>query len=323
MKTGWIAFLLMFAFLTGFDFSMAAESGYPTKSVEIISGQPGGGIDIGARMIAERAKEYLGQPVIVVSKPGGAGRVALNYVAKAKPDGYTLVALSDPAIVLIPHLEKVEYKPFDDFTFIVQYGLMDVGVAVSADSPFQNMKDLVEFARANPEKLTISVFGATSAGAVALSAIALREGVKIKIVPFSGGAAAGSALLGGHVLVTANALPVLSPHVKAKKVKMLAIMGEERDSTHPDVPTLKEVGYPIVFQNWYFIAGPKNLENSVAKKLEQSFRKVIELPEYTKFAKDQMLWARNPVSGMDLREGLIKRSRETEELLNRLGLLVK
>ena len=323
MKTKWISFVVTFSFLIGLTSAMAAETRYPTKPIEIISGQPGGGIDLGARMISEYSRNYFEQPVVVVSKPGGAGRVALNYVANAKSDGYTLVALSDPAIVLVPHLETVEYKPIDDFSFIVQYGLMDVGVGVLSDSPFQNMKDLIEFARTNPDKLTVSVFGANSAGGVAFQAIALRENLKIKIVPFSGGVAASTALLSGHVKVTANALPILSPHTRANKLRLLAIMGDERDNSHPDVPTLKELGFPMVFQNWYFIAGPKNLSPAVFKKLEEAFRKVIESSEYVKFAKDQMLWTRNPVSGQALKEAFIRRSQEQEEVLKRLGIVKK
>jgi len=324
MKTRWIAFLVICGFLTGLDFSMAAEPGYPTKTIEVILGfSPGGGTDLSARMIAERAKQYLGQEVIIVNKPGGTGRVALTLVSKAKPDGYTLVALSDPGIVLIPHLEKVNYKPIDDFVFIIQYGLINLGVTVLVDSPFRSIKDLVEYARTNPDKLTISSSGADSPGAVAFQAIALREGVKIKTVPFSGGAAAATALLGGHITVASTAIPVLSPYLQAKQIRLLAVLGDERDNAYPEAPTLKELGYPIAFQSWYFIAGPRNLEKPVVKKLEEAFRKVIESPEYTKFAQDLLIWARNPLSDDDLRDAFIRRSKEHGEIFKNLGMGIK
>ena len=324
MKTRWIGVLVILAFFMSLDFSMAVEAGYPTRPIEMILGfSPGGGTDLGARMVAERSKGYLGQEVVVVNKPGGTGRTAMTLVSKAKPDGYTLVGLSDPPVVLVPLLEKVNYKPFDDFTFIIQYGSMELGVGVQTESPFFSIKDLVDYGRANPDKLSVSSSGPDSPGVMAFQAIALREGIRIRAVPFSGGAAAATAVLGGHITVASTAIPVLSPYVKSKQMRLLAVMGNERDSAFPETPTLKELGYPIVLQSWYFIAGPKNLEKPVVKRLEGAFRRVIESPEYMKFAKDLLIWTKNPLSEEDLREGFIRRSKEHEELIKRLGMGTK
>jgi tripartite-type tricarboxylate transporter receptor subunit TctC len=320
----WVILLVVIGFSACIDTAISAEGGYPTRPIEMVLGfAPGGGTDLGARMLCERAKALLGQEVTVTNKAGGGGRVALTLAAKAKADGYTLVASSDPAVVLIPHLEKVPYKPIDDFTYLVQYGMMDLGFAVSSASPFMKLKDLIDFARANPDTVTVSSTGPDSAGTVAFQAIALREGLTIKIVPFSGGAAAAAAALGGHVTVTANAMPVLSPHVKANKLRLLAVLGDERGITHPETPTLTELGYPIVLQNWYFVAAPRNLEKPVSQKLEDAFRKVIESPEYTKFAKDLLIWTRKPLWGESLKEAFVQRSKDQEELLKRLGIGLK
>lgn len=322
MKTRWIAFSIIFTFLISLDFSMAAEPAYPTKPIQMVVGAaPGGGMDISTRMIAERVKEYLGQEMVVVNKGGGGGSVALTLVSKAKPDGYTLMCVGDPAVVLVPHLEGVSYKPIDDFTFIIQYGLFNVGFSVLADSPFRSIKDLIEFARTNPDKLTVCSMGPDSPGSVGFQALALLESVKIKVVPFAGSGPAITSVLGGHVNVAGTSLMSQAPHIRAKKLRLLAVMGDERDNTYPEIPTLKELGYPIVLQSWYYFAGPKNMEKPVVKKLEEAFRKVTESSEFIKFAKDQLFWVKNPLSGEDLREGLIRRSKEHEELLKKLGML--
>jgi len=322
MKTRHTILLIACAILPGLNVSMAAEPNYPTKPVELSVGvEPGGGIDLSARMIAERIKPHLGQEMVVVNKPGAGGRVALTFLSKAKPDGYSLTSVGDPAIVLIPHLEKVMYDPIDDFTSVIQYGSFNIGYSVLADSPFQSIKDLIAFARANPEKLTVCSMAVDSPGSIGFQAMALHEGVKVKIVPFSGSGPAISAVLGGHVTVAGTSLSSQMPHIKAKKFRLLAVMGDERDPAYPETPTLKELGYPIVLESWYYIYGPKNMEKPVVKKLEEAFRKVIDSPEFTKFAQERLFWVKRPVAGEDLRTALVRRHKEHGELLKKLGMI--
>jgi len=322
MKKGWIVFLVWgILFFFGLD-SMGAETAYPTRPIEITIGYaPGAGTDLGARMIAEQSKKDLGQDIVCVNKPGGAGRIALTLIAKAKPDGYSLAATTDSAIIAVPHLEKVPYKAMEELTFISQFGTLDFGVTVAMDSPFKTFKDVIQFARANPDKLTIGIIGVGSADHVAFQALALQENLKVKFVPFSGAAPTMTALLGGHIMMASPASSGYAPHVKGKTARLLAVLGEERMEQYPDVPTLKELGYPsLVFQSWYVISGPRNMEKSIVNKLATAFGKAMATPEFIKLAKDLEIYAPKTLSGDELREGLVRRDKINAELFKKLGL---
>ncbi|MFB3885863.1 MAG: tripartite tricarboxylate transporter substrate binding protein [Thermodesulfobacteriota bacterium] len=324
MKTAAIAFIISGLFLT-IDLSMAAESGYPRKPIEIIVGYaPGGGTDLGARMIAANSKKFLGQELVIFNKPGGAGRVAMTILSKAKPDGYTLGGSTDTSIIYSPHIEPVSYKPLEDFTFITRYGVLNTGISVLTESPFRTFKDLIEFARANPNKLTISTVGEGGGSQVILEALTHIERLKIQIIPFAGAVPAMTALLGGHVMAASAAGSAYAPHLKAKKVRLLALMGEERIEDCPEVPTLKELGYStLIFQSWYVIVGPKNMEKAVVTKLEETFRRAMDSPDYIKLAKELEINADKPLSGDELRKALIRRNTNNENLFKTLGMGLK
>jgi tripartite-type tricarboxylate transporter receptor subunit TctC len=307
---------------SAWSISTAAESKFPVRPIEIVCGyDPGGGTDLGARIVAEMAKKDLGQEVVVVNKPGGAGRVALTLLTKAKPDGYSLTATTDSPIILIPHMEKVPYNPFDDFTPIIQYGVLDFGIAVAMDSPFKTYKDMIDFARANPDKLTISVTGQGNLNYYALEAIGLVEKVKIKIVPFTSVVPAFTALLGGHVMIASTASSGYAQHVKGKTVRLLAVFSDDRMSGYPEVPTLKELGYPaLVFQSWYLFSGPKNMDKAVVKRIADAFRKAMTTPEYKKLGDELEISVKNPLEGDNLKQGLMRRSKINGEIFQKLGL---
>ncbi len=324
MKTGWMVFFSCCVMFLSVN-AMAAETAYPTRPIEITIGYgPGAGTDLGTRMVAEEAKKYLGQEIVCINKPGGAGRVAMTLISKAKPDGYSLASATDSSLILVPHLEKVPYKPLTDFTFIAQYGTLDFGVTVAANSPFKTFKDVIQFARTNPDKLTMGIIGVGSSDHVAFQAIALRENLKMKFVPFNGAASVMTALLGGHIMIASPASSGYAPHVKAKSARLLAVLGDERLEQYSDVPTLKELGYPeFVFQSWYVISGPKNMEKSVAKKLEDAFRKAMTAPSFIKLAKELEMYSKKTLFGDELREGIIRRDKMNEELFNKLGIGIK
>jgi tripartite-type tricarboxylate transporter receptor subunit TctC len=324
MKKAWMVFVMLSVICFSLE-SMAAETNYPTRPIEITIGYaPGAGTDLGTRMVAEQSKKSLGQDIVCVNKPGGAGRIALTLIAKAKPDGYSLAATTDTAIISVPHQEKVPYKAMEEFTFISQFGTLDFGVTVAQDSPFKTFKDLVQFARANPDKLTIGIVSVGSADHVALQALALIENIKVKFVPFSGAAPVMTALLGGHIMMTSPASSGYAPHVKGKTARLLAVLGEERMEQYPDAPTLKELGYPsLVFQSWYVISGPKNMEKSVVKKLADAFGKAMETPEFIRMAKDLEIYSKKTLSGDELSDALVRRDKINVELFKKLGIGIK
>ena len=326
MKTGSIAFSVCIAILGSVGLSMAAEAGFPTRAIEMmVAYGPGGGTDLGARGVAEEAKKYLGQDVVVTNKPGGGGRVALTLVSKVKPDGYSVGAIIADALVFGPFMEKAPFKPLEDFTFISQYGTLAISLGALSGAPFRTFKDLIEYARANPDVVTIGTVRTGSLVHKALEIIALSEGVKIKLVPFSGAATAIPAMLGGHVMVATATPGLFLPHIKQGKVKQLVIMSDEKKEAFPEVPTLKELGFPLVSRfmtvsSSYLFVGPKNMEKPVVKKLEESFKKAVESPAYIKLAKDVDIWTKSSLSGDELREEMRRAYTENEELLKKLGV---
>lgn len=314
MKTGWIAFIMCGVIFLGLN-SMAADTAYPTRPIELTIGYaPGAGSDLGARLLVEHTKQYLGQDIVCINKPGGAGRVGLTFLSKEKPDGYSLASTTDSSLVMLPHIEKVPYKVFEDFTFICQFGTLDLGTVVAQNSPFKTFKEVIEFARGNPDKLTIGIVGVGSSDHIGYQILAMHENLKFKFVPFAGGAPALTALLGGHVMITTASASTWASHVKSNTVRLLAVMGEERMEQFPNAPTLKESGYPyLVFQSWYVVCGPKNMEPSVVKRLEDAFRKAILTPEFIKMAKELIIYTKKPLFGLELREGLIQRDKTNVE----------
>jgi tripartite-type tricarboxylate transporter receptor subunit TctC len=316
-----ISFAICALLLLSYHLSMAAEAGYPSRPIELtISFAPGGGTDLGARMIAEKAKQYLGQEIVCVNKAGGGGRLALTLIAKAKPDGYSLAAVVDGGITIGPHLEEVPYKPLDDFTFISQFGVLDYGVVVRDDSSFKTFKQMVDYARENPDKLTISTVGIGTSNHVALEAVMLLAKVKYRLVPFNGAAPAMTTLLGNHVMAASTGTSGYASYLKAKNVRLLVSMSEKRPKDSPDAPTLKEMGYPVVVQSRYIIVGPKGMDQAIVKKLSDAFKKAMESPEFIKLAKDLETYSEKTLHGEELRAAEVTGHKMWGDLFKNLGM---
>jgi tripartite-type tricarboxylate transporter receptor subunit TctC len=303
---------------------IASGAEYPTKPIEIAVGYASGAFtDVATRMIFENSKKYLGQEAIIYNKPGGGGRVAMTLVSKAKPDGYTIGTSTDSGVTLLPFLEKVPYKPLEDFTFISQIGSLHNGIIVLTDSPFRSFKDLIEFAKANPGKLTVGTPGVGTSPYIAFEAISFLEGIKINIVPFTTGHIGLTNLMGGHIMANSSAGSGWSAQVRAKKVRLLAVMSDERISEYPEVPTLKELGYPIVFQSLTIMFGPPNMDKAIVNKLVEFIKKMIDSPEYIKYAKSVDNWAEKTLHGEALKAVIVERSKKNEDLLKKLGMAIK
>ncbi len=319
-------FLMLGLISALFIFSPPSALGqaYPDKPITIYCGfQPGATTDLTARTLAAGAEKLLGVPVVVENKPGGGATVAPALLATKKPDGYTLGAGSEGSITLAPHLEKMPYHP-DTFTFIVQFGRLAYGYVVLPDSLFRTIKDVIEFARANPDKLTISTLGSGSFSHIPWEYLALVEGLKIRLVPFSGAAPAATALLGGHVMIASSSFTGFNPFLKAKKVRLLAVASDERLESFPDVPTMKELGYPLLaLTSYHIVIGPKNMEKAIVTKLEEGFKKGMEAPSFIKANQELEMYERNPLGGDRLKEVMIRHYKTNEELAKKLGLKVK
>jgi tripartite-type tricarboxylate transporter receptor subunit TctC len=312
-------FLMIF---TCVSVAVAAEDNYPSRAVEVIvQSAAGGGTDLQARILAEKAKQMLGQEFMVTNKSGG-GRVVLTLLAKSKDDPYLLGAMTDSTIAIAPHVEKINYEPFD-YTFIAQFGTLDFGVYVRPDSPFKTFRELLDYAKANPGKLTMGITEVNSGNHLALLAVCQKENIKMNFVPFMGANPTTLALLGGHVMAASSASSGFARQVKAKQVRLLCMMSDERVAAFPDVPTLVELGYPgFVFQSWYLMVGPKNMDRAAAEKLADTYRKSMESPEFKKLANDLVTYTSKPLFLDDLKKALQQRHEFNRELVKSLGIKV-
>jgi tripartite-type tricarboxylate transporter receptor subunit TctC len=264
----------------------AAE--FPTKEVQIIIPYAAGGAtDLIFRALAATTGKYLGKAVIVVNRPGGGGTVGATEAAQAKPDGYTLLSAITP-LTILPHQVKTTftYKSFEPVINVVK----DPGMfLVRSDSPWKSLKEFLDYAKKNPDMITVGNSGA--GGGVHLIALAFEKtaGVKFNHIPFAGGGPSVTALLGGHINAVSVSPPEGIEHVKAGKLKIIALFAEKRFELFPDVPTVKEQGVDFVMGQWRGLASPKGTPPEAIKKLHDAFKKGMEDPVFIKNAKDMVV----------------------------------
>ena len=256
----------------------ALAQDYPAKPVTLIVPWPAGGsTDIAMRAIAEAASKHLGQPIVVDNKAGGSGTVGpATMAATGKPDGYTIAQI--PITVFrLPLMQKTTWDPLKDFTYIVHLTGYTFGITSNAESQFKTWNDVVEYAKANPGKVTYATPGAGTSLHIGMEQIAAKAGIKLTHVTFKGGAETNAAVLGGHTTLQADSSG-WKPLVEAGKLRLLAIWTANRSKNWPDTPTLKELGYGFVFDSPFGIAGPKGMDPKVVAKLHDALKKAIDDP---------------------------------------------
>jgi len=264
----------------------AAE--FPTKEVQIIiPWAAGGATDLIFRALGATTGKYLGQAVVVVNRTGGAGAVGYTEAMKAKPDGYTLVSAITP-LTILPHRVKTAYT-YESFEPIINV-VKDPGMfLVRSDSPWKSLKEFLDYAKNNPEMITVGNSGA--GGGVHLIALAFEKaaGVKFNHIPFAGGGPSVTALLGGHVNAVSVSPPEGIEHVKAGKLKIIALFSEKRFEMFPDVQTVKEQGIDYAMGQWRGLVSSKGTPPDVIKKLHDAFKQGMEDPVFQKNAKDMAI----------------------------------
>ena len=261
----------------------AAE--FPTKEVQIIVPYAAGGAtDLVFRALAAATSKYLGKAVVVVNKPGGGGAIGVTEAMQARPDGYTLLTAITP-LTILPHQVKTAftYRSFEPVINVVQDPAM---LQVRADSPWKTLREFLDYARKNPGMITVGNSGA--GGGVHLIALAFEKaaGVKLNHIPFAGGGPSVTALLGGHIHAVSVSPPEGIAHVKAGRLRIIALFSEKRMEAFPDVPTVREQGVPFTMGQWRGLAAPKGTPPDVVKKLHDAFKKGMEDPAFVKNATD-------------------------------------
>jgi tripartite-type tricarboxylate transporter receptor subunit TctC len=301
-------------------FAQASAQTFPSKPITLIVPWPaGGGTDIHLRKLGEIAAKKLGQPVVIENRSGGSGMNGPSTMAKtAKPDGYTISQLAITAF-RIPHMQKVDWDPLKDFTYIIGVSGYTFGVVVKADSPFKTFRDLIEYARANPGRLAYGTPGTGTSLHLAMEEIAAKTGVKFLHVPFKGNAESTQALMGGHIMAQADSTG-WGRHVDAGTFRLLATLGDKR--TRWNAPTVKELGIDTVSDSPYGLVGPKGMPPQVVKTLHDGFKAAMDDPEHMKTLQrlDQVYWYK---SGEDYARWAAETFQAERATIERVGLLIK
>ena len=263
----------------------AHAQSFPTKPIRLVVGfPPGGGIDFTARLIAQGLGEGLGQPVVVENKPGAAGVIAATEVARAAPDGYTLILTNIGPFALAPSMmAKPPYDPVKDFTAIGQIVSTYFVAAIPVTLPANNMAEFIAWARANDGKVNFASGGNASITHLNGELVNMVAGLKMTHVPYKGSAPAVTDLIGGqtHLLIDVGA--VLTPQVKAGKLKAIAVTSTTRDPQLPDVPTMKEAGFvQLETAGWQGLMGPAGMPKDVVAKLAAELNRVLARPDIQK-----------------------------------------
>jgi tripartite-type tricarboxylate transporter receptor subunit TctC len=262
----------------------AAQDAYPSKPVTMVVPFPPGGVaDIVGRPLADGLSRALGAPVIIDNKAGAGGGIGMGYVAKAKPDGYTLL-LALSSISILPEADKVTGRApmyqFKDFVPIARFTADPTVLAVRADSPWKTLTDFVADARLRPGVITYGSSGNYGTMHVPMEMFDASAGIKMLHVPFTGAGPAVIALLGGTIDAVSSGPSTVVQHVKAGKLRVLATWGDKRLASLPDVPTLTESGYPVVFTQWTAMFVPAGTPDTAIAKLRDAARAAVADPKF-------------------------------------------
>lgn len=272
-----------------FLISNAMAADWPSKPIKLtIAYGAGGTTDMSARLLGSLLEKELGQTVVCQNKPGGGGTVAASIAATQKPDGYELFTLVTAPAAITPHMQEVPFDPLTDFTPIARYGLWHYALVVKADAPFKSFKDFIEYAKANPGKVSYGLSGAGTPQHLVMERLKMEEDLDWKPIPFKSGTEAVTACMGGHVTAVAGVTEWV-PQVKGGDMRLLAVFDEERMAEFPDVPTLKELGYDIVAPSCLGIAGPKGIPEPVVSKLETAIKKAVADPQFVELMERIMI----------------------------------
>ena len=256
---------------------------YPEKQITVIMcWAAGGSVDLSFRPLATAASRILGQQLAIEIRPGASGGVGMGVLKTRKPDGYHL-GVTSISTLIHQNMNKVTYDLLKDFAPILQFADAPYGLAVLTDAPWKTFKDFMDYAKSNPGKIRFSSSGPGDPGGfLTMSSLGNRLSVHWNHIPFEGGPPALAAILGGHVEAYAASLGVVKPQILAGRLRLLATFGEKRQAAFPNVPTLKEMGIPIVAPSFNGVFAPVGITGEVQETLHQAFKKSMEDPDFMK-----------------------------------------
>ena len=259
----------------------AAQDGWPSKTIKIIAPvQPGGGVDLVGRLIADRLGKVLGQSIIVENLSGGGGIVGSQATARAAPDGYTLMVGYVGTHGTNPALRKLPYDAVKDFTPVAMVGGTPNIIVLNPGVPANTFTEFMAYAKTHPDSVSYGSSGQGTLTHLVMEQLKEATGINVAHVPYRGIGPALTDLLGGQTQVAAPGLAAALPHIKAGKLRPIAITGEKRHPLVPNVPTLAELGFTgFDGVQWYGIVGPANLPPALVTRLNADINKLIVAPD--------------------------------------------
>jgi tripartite-type tricarboxylate transporter receptor subunit TctC len=267
--------------------SQAADPAFPARPIRIVvPAVPGGGTDIMARLLSPRLTALLGQSIIVDNRAGAATNIGTEYVARAAPDGYTVLIATTPHAINPSLFRRLPFDPIKDFTMISQLGLTTTVLVVHPALPVKNVKELVALAKARPGQLTAG----TSAGNsqfLAVEMLKVMTGIDVLNIPYKGAGAALNDTIAGHVQFQVNTLLAAQPFIQSGRLRAIAVCGTKRAASLPDVATVAETVPGFESSGWYALLGPAGMPRDVVLKLHDAFSKALQIPEITRRLADQ------------------------------------
>ena len=296
---------------------------YPSRPVRVIVGNPPGGInDTLMRAAAIDAEKKLGQPIVIDNTPGAAGVVSFVALKSALPDGYT-IGLTTPPLWRQPILEDVSYDPIKDFTYIINIAESVFAIVVRQDSPFKSWADVLAYSKANPGAISYGAPpGTNQTGHILVEGVARKERLQWEPIGYKGSSDSITALLGGHIAFSMEPVVGVSAMLRSGKVRALAVATSYRLKSWPDVPSFKDLGYPVTVESPTGLAGPAHLPPQIVKTLHDAFKFALEQPALTSVLAQSDQVPRY-MSSSDYSSYVIRAAHEPRELLTRYGMAKK
>ena len=315
------AVFVVFLFVLVFSVALSAQDKYPSKPIKIIIPLgPGSANDVVTRILSESLEKDLKTQIQVEYKAGGGGGVVgADFVAKSKPDGYTLGTFHNSILTNAPVFTSVPYDPVKDFTPVALLGAGTSLLVVNEPSPWKTLEEFLDYARKNPGKATCGTTGTATVGNLNLELLKAATGVQITHVPYKAGSGPNiAALLGGHIDSAMQIWPVLASHVRGGKLRPLVSVSPLKE--FPQVPTFAQKGFPTVnIEVWFGFFGPGNLPKDVLARLERAFEKALH--EAENVAKlDKIGWTVDYEGTTEVSERIKKELATVKELVIKAGI---
>jgi tripartite-type tricarboxylate transporter receptor subunit TctC len=256
-------------------------SAFPNQPIRmVVPYPPGGPTDITARVVAAEMSKTIGQNIVIDNRPGASGMIGSEMVTKATPDGYTLLANASIHVINPSVYPDMRFDAIKDFVPITQLAQVPLVLVVPANSPIKSVKDLVEYAKANPGKVNFGSAGSASAQHLAGESFKIAAGIQMQHIPYKGSAPALTDLAGGQLQLMFDSMPSATPMINSGKLRAIAVTTTTRAKARPDLPTIAESGFPgFDISTWYAYWAPKGTPADVVEKLAASAAQALKNPE--------------------------------------------